>query len=98
MRRFRCNQHPLFRSKNLKRRSELSVTRLEISERTTLVVSEVCDGLAQSFFFHCAGVRAYGFGFLFYLWVKFDNGVNYCVVDFDSAWREDVVWYIGYDD
>ena len=75
------------------------MARLEINTGTKLVVWEVCDGLFRSSVFHCGGVGTYGYVFfLFYMWVKFDNGVNYCVVDYVSAWRDVVVWSYGYVD
>ena len=96
-RRFGCNQHPLFKSKE-RRKSDLSVAMLEISAGARLVVWEVCGGHVQSLVFHSGGVRTYGCDFLLYMWVQFDNGVNYCVVDCVSAWRDVVVRYFGYVD
>ena len=69
-----------------------------MSEGAKLVVAEVGGGLVQSSVVHCGGVRTYGCNFLFNLWVKFDNGVSYCVIDFESAWRDVVVWYFGYEE
>ena len=63
---------------------------------TKLVVTEVCDGLVQSLVLPSGRVRACGCELLFNMWVNFGYGVSYCVVDFDSAWGDVLVWYFGY--
>ena len=69
--------HSLIKSQMRRRKIDLSIARLEISNGTSLSTLEVCISFTQSSVFHCI--------FLFSLWVKFDNGVDFCFVDFDSA-------------